>query len=56
LFDVYNGKGVDPDKKSFALKLILQHSSCTLTDDMVKVFMERVVTMLITELGAVIRE
>jgi phenylalanyl-tRNA synthetase beta chain len=56
LFDVYTGKGVDPDKKSLALKLILQHSSYTLTDDKVKAFMERVVTVLITELGAIIRE
>lgn len=56
LFDLYSGKGVAPDKKSFALKFILQHSFCTLTDDMIKVFMERVVTMLTTDLSAIIRE
>lgn len=56
LFDVYTGKGVDPDKKSLALKLILQHSSYTLTDDEVNAFMERVMAVLITELGAIIRE
>lgn len=56
LFDVYTGKGVDPDKKSLALRLILQHPSYTLTDDKVNAFMERVVTGLTTELGAIIRE
>lgn len=56
LFDVYTGKGVDLDKKSLALKLILQHPSYTLTDDKVNAFMERVVTVLVTEFGAIIRE
>ncbi|QBQ55546.1 phenylalanine--tRNA ligase subunit beta [Nitrosococcus wardiae] len=56
LFDVYTGKGVDPDKKSLALRLILQHPSYTLTDGKVNAFMERVVTGLTTELGAIIRE
>ncbi len=56
LFDVYTGKGVDPDKKSLALRLTLQHPSYTLTDDRVNTFVERVVTVLSAELGAIIRE
>ncbi|KFI23100.1 phenylalanine--tRNA ligase subunit beta [Nitrosococcus oceani] len=56
LFDVYTGKGIDPDKKSLALKLILQHPSYTLTDDRVNIFIERVMALLVTELGAIIRE
>ena len=56
LFDVYTGKGIDPDKKSLALKLILQHPSYTLTDDRVNIFIERMMALLVTELGAIIRE
>ncbi len=33
LFDRYSGKGVDPDRKSLAMGLILQDASRTLTDD-----------------------
>jgi phenylalanyl-tRNA synthetase beta chain len=56
LFDVYTGKGVEADKKSLALSLILQHPSYTLTDKEVNAFMERVITVLVTDLGAIIRE
>ncbi|ADJ28723.1 phenylalanine--tRNA ligase subunit beta [Nitrosococcus watsonii] len=56
LFDVYTGKGIDPDKKSLALKFILQHPSYTLTDDKVNIFIERVVALLVAELGAIMRE
>jgi len=43
VFDVYQGKGIDPDQKSVAIALILQHSSRTLVDDEVNNLMQSVV-------------
>jgi len=46
LFDVYQGKGVPPAKKSMAFSLVLQHASRTLTDDEVANLMQRVYSAL----------
>ncbi|CAB1276116.1 phenylalanine--tRNA ligase subunit beta [Candidatus Nitrosacidococcus tergens] len=56
LFDLYTGKGIDPDKKSLALKFVLQHQDYTLTDEIVHNFMEQMVKMLVSELNIIIRE
>lgn len=55
LFDVYQGKGIDPNRKSLALGLTFQHASRTLTDDEINNSMDRVVTSLEAQLGASLR-
>ncbi|CAH9018612.1 phenylalanine--tRNA ligase subunit beta [Candidatus Nitrosacidococcus sp. I8] len=56
LFDLYTGKGIDPDKKSLALKFVLQHQDYTLTDEIVHNFMEQMIKVLVSELNIIIRE
>ena len=46
LFDVYQGKGIDPNRKSIALGLTFQHPSRTLTDDDINNSVKRVVASL----------
>ncbi|WP_119718703.1 phenylalanine--tRNA ligase subunit beta [Cognatilysobacter tabacisoli] len=55
LFDVYQGKGVEPGFKSVAMGLILQEESRTLTDRDVDAAVDGVVSALQREHGAVIR-
>ena len=55
LFDVYQGKGIDPNRKSLALGLTFQHSSRTLTDDEINDSMDRIVSTLQAQLGASLR-
>lgn len=55
IFDVYQGKGVDPGKKSIALALILQHPARTLIDEEVVELTDRVVQALKEQLGAELR-
>src|SRR3990167_6010492 len=55
IFDVYQGKGIAPGLKSMALALILQHSTRTLIDEEVLELMDRVMTVLKEQLGAVLR-
>ena len=55
LFDVYQGKGIDPESKSLAIGLTLQHSSRTLNDDEVNTLMERVVSSLEQRFKATLR-
>lgn len=56
LFDVYQGKGIDPESKSLAIGLTLQHSSRTLNDDEVNSLMERVVGSLEQRFKATLRK
>ncbi len=56
IFDVYQGKGIDPTKKSIAIGLILRHSSRTLVEDEVSGIIQRVVAMLSSRFGAILRE
>ena len=56
LFDVYQGKGVDPESKSLAIGLTLQHSSRTLTDDEVNAVMEKVLGSLEQGFKATLRK
>jgi len=55
LFDVYEGKGIDPQRKSLAFGLTFQHSSRTLTDDEITAAVESVASVLKTRFGATLR-
>lgn len=56
LFDVYEGKGIDPHSKSLAIGLTLQHSSRTLTDDEVNAVMDKVLSSLEQGFNATLRK
>lgn len=56
LFDVYEGKGIDPDRKSLAVGLTWQHPSRTLTDEEVNTTMQRILTSLEQRFNATLRK
>ncbi|MBB1438786.1 phenylalanine--tRNA ligase subunit beta [Shewanella sp. SG41-4] len=56
LFDVYQGKGVEPGKKSLAIALTLQDTTRTLEDKDITETMESVVLALKTEFNASLRD
>ena len=55
VFDVYQGKGIEPGRKSIALALTLQHSSRTLVDEEVTSLMDRVIVALNERFNAELR-
>jgi len=55
LFDVYMGKGIDPNEKSVGLGLTFQHPSRTLTDEEINTAMAEVVQALASQLQAQLR-
>lgn len=55
LFDTYEGKGIDPQRKSLGLGLTFQHSSRTLNEDEINDAVARVVAALNTHFGATLR-
>lgn len=55
IFDVYEGKGIDPGKKSYALNFVLQDDEKTLTDQQIDKAMEKIALALEREAGAKIR-
>ena len=55
LFDVYQGQGIEPDRKSLALGLTWQHPSRTLTDDEINANVEQMLQALQTSFGATLR-
>jgi phenylalanyl-tRNA synthetase beta chain len=55
LFDVYVGKGIDPDRKSLALGLTWQHPSRTLNEQEVNDAVAAVLSNLDVRLGATLR-
>lgn len=55
LFDVYQGKGIAPNRKSIALALTLQHESRTLRDEEVADLIERVIVALRNQFAAELR-
>jgi phenylalanyl-tRNA synthetase beta chain len=55
VFDIYQGKGITPDRKSVALALTLQHSSRTLVDQEVTDLLERIVLRLKEQFSAELR-
>ncbi len=56
LFDVYQGKGIDPHRKSLAVGLTWQHPSRTLTDDEVNSTTQDILTSLEQRLNATLRK
>ena len=55
LFDVYQGKGIDPNRKSLAIGLTFQHTSRTLKDDEINDSVDKIVTSLEAQFGASLR-
>jgi phenylalanyl-tRNA synthetase beta chain len=55
IFDLYQGKGIEPGRKSIALALTLQHGSRTLVDDEVAEVMNKVVVALNSQFNAELR-
>ncbi|HOU99398.1 MAG TPA: phenylalanine--tRNA ligase subunit beta [Bacteroidales bacterium] len=55
LFDVYEGKNIEPGKKSYALSFILQSNEKTLLDEEINNTMNKLMKNFETEVGAVIR-
>ncbi len=56
LFDVYQGKGIDPDRKSLAVGLTWQHPSRTLNDDEVNTTTQNILTSLEQRLNTTLRK
>ncbi|RRV16982.1 phenylalanine--tRNA ligase subunit beta [Pseudomonas saudiphocaensis] len=56
LFDVYQGKGIDPLSKSMAVGLTWQHPSRTLTDDEVSGAMQKILASLEERYNATLRK
>jgi len=46
LYDVYEGKGIDPKRKSLALGLTFRHQSRTLSDEDVNLAVNQVIDSL----------
>jgi phenylalanyl-tRNA synthetase beta chain len=55
LFDVYQGKGIDPNRKSLALGLTFQHPSRNLTDEEINNTVDKIVASLEADFGASLR-
>ena len=56
LFDLYQGEGIDPMKKSLALGLTFQASSSTLTEEEVERNLSQVLDTLYKKFGATLRD
>ena len=56
VFDVYQGEGIDFNRKSIGLGLTFQEASRTLTDVEVDTAVFKIVDVLRTKLGAELRE
>ncbi len=56
LFDVYQGKGIDPHRKSIAIGLTLQHPSRTLTDEEVNETTQKILVSLERRFNATLRK
>ncbi len=55
IFDVYQGKGIELQRKSIALGLTFQSKSSTLTDDTINQIIDKVIHALSQDLNAVLR-
>jgi phenylalanyl-tRNA synthetase beta chain len=55
VFDVYEGAGIDPDKKSVAIAVTLQPKEKTLTDAEIEAVSARIVAEVAKKTGAVLR-
>ncbi|HKT18229.1 MAG TPA: phenylalanine--tRNA ligase subunit beta [Stellaceae bacterium] len=55
LFDVYRGKGVEEDKKSLAITVVLQPQEATLTDETIDAFSKRLIAAVEKASGGTLR-
>ena len=55
VFDVYEGTGIDPDKKSVAIAVTLQPTEKTLTDAEIDAVTAKIVAEVTKKTGAVLR-
>jgi phenylalanyl-tRNA synthetase beta chain len=55
LFDIYEGQGIDPDKKSLAVEVTLQPAERTLTDAEIDAVSAKIVAAVAKKTGAVLR-
>ena len=55
LFDVYEGKNLEPGKKSYAVNFVLQDETKTLNDKQIDGIMNKLIANLQTQLGAKLR-
>jgi len=56
VFDIYEGKGIEPGKKSIALGLLMQHASRTLVDEEINEIVKNSVMMLSSMFQATLRD
>jgi len=55
LFDVYEGKGIDPDKKSIAIAVTIQPREKTLTDQEIDAVAAKIVAEVTKKTGGTLR-
>ena len=55
VFDVYEGKGIDPDKKSVAIAVTLQPRERTMTDQEIEALGQKIVAEVGKRTGGVLR-
>jgi len=55
LFDVYEGKNIDPAKKSYAVNFVLRDDTKTLTDDQIDAIMKKMIGNFEKKLSAQLR-
>jgi len=55
VFDVYEGKGVDPNKKSIAIAVTLQPRDKTMTDEEIETVGKKIVAEVGKRTGGVLR-
>lgn len=55
VFDVYEGKGIDPDKKSIAIAVTLQPREKTMTDEEIEAMAKKIVAEVTKRTGGTLR-
>ena len=55
LFDVYEGKTLEPGKKSYAVNFVLQDDTKTMNDKQTEAVMKKIIASLEKQLGAKLR-
>jgi len=55
LFDLYQGKGIDPDRKSVAMGIAWQHAERSMVDDEINETMDKIIATLESRFAAVLR-
>jgi phenylalanyl-tRNA synthetase beta chain len=55
VFDVYEGKGIDPDRKSIAIAVTIQPREKTLTDQEIDAVAAKIVAEVTKKTGGILR-